>query len=136
LLSGLGSPWNTLQLAGNLGFHTQKLAGVWSLTGGLQSMTGAAQIEALQLQTALSTVRPLGSYRGVLNNSQLILQTANPEDALQLTGQGVLVGKVRFQGEAVASAGKEAALSNLLHIIGQRQTSTDGRLRTVLTLEK
>lgn len=140
LLSGLGSPWNTLQLAGDLGLDTNASSigwsGVWSFDKGLQSLAGSANIEALQLQTALSTVRPLGSYRITLMGSQLQLQTISPDDALQLSGTGELLGQPRFSGEALASIGREAALSNLLHIIGQRQTSSDGRMRSALTLEK
>lgn len=138
LLSGLGSPWNTLQLVGDLSFETQTLTSQWSTQGALKSLKGTATIQARQMQTALSTVRPLGSYTLQLLNSQIQLQTASPDDALQLSGTGELLtdskGQPRFSGEAVAAVGREASLSNLLHIIGQRQTSTDGRMRTVLNL--
>ena len=134
LLSGLGSPWNTLQLAGNLSLDTHKLTSLWSAKGELKSLEGIAQIEANQMQTALSTVRPLGSYKVALSNSHIQLKTTNPDDALQLSGTGELLGKPHFSGEAVAAIGREAALANLLHIIGQSQISADGRMRTLLNL--
>jgi general secretion pathway protein N len=141
LLSGLGSPWNTLQLAGMLTLKTQPtqpLSGTWSSSLGLQDLTGEATLDAVQMQTALSTVRPLGSYRVTLQGPALTLETPQTDAALQLSGAGrvgTLAGsKAYFSGEATAAAGKEAALSNLLHIIGQKQTSTDGRLRTALRI--
>jgi len=87
------------------------------------------------MQTALSTVKPLGSYRLSLAGSTLKLETLTTvtEAALVLTGTGDLrQGRARFQGEALAAVGREAALANLLHIIGQKQTSTDQRLRSTL----
>jgi general secretion pathway protein N len=124
-----------LQLAGELSLQTQALKGQWSGAGlGLTQLSGSATLDATHLQTALSTVRPLGSYRMVLSQAQLQLTTPNPEDALQLSGTGQLSGQAQFMGEATAAAGREAALSNLLHIIGQRQPSTDGRMRTLLRI--
>jgi general secretion pathway protein N len=90
------------------------------------------------MQTALSTVRPLGTYRITLQGAALTLETPQADAALQLSGTGKVGtpagSKVYFLGEATAAEGKEAALSNLLHIIGQKQTSTDGRLRSVLRI--
>ena len=52
--------------------------------------------------------------------SQLPLSTQ--EGALQLSGAGSLgPGGVRFRGEARAAEGDEAALANLLNIIGRRE---------------
>jgi general secretion pathway protein N len=134
LLAGLGTPWNTLQLAGQLTLQSQALAGQWSSTVGLANLSGIATLEAAYIETALSTVRPLGTYRLALTGSQLQLSTPSPEDALQMAGSGQLLGRAQFTGEATAAAGREAALSNLLHIIGQRQPSSDGRMRTLLRI--
>lgn len=143
ILAGLGSPWNTLQLAGMLTLKTpptQPLSGTWSSSVGLQNLTGKATLDAVQMQTALSTVRPLGNYRVTLQGTTLTLETPQADAALQLSGAGKVGtpagSKAYFSGEATAATGKEAALSNLLHIIGQRQTSTDGRMRSALTLER
>jgi general secretion pathway protein N len=44
------------------------------------------------------------------------------DGALVLTGQGQWVNRrLRFQGEASAQEGSEAALSNLLNVLGQRR---------------
>ena len=53
------------------------------------------------------------------NNTQLTLNTLN--GALLLSGEGQWVGgRLRFKGEAQASEDHEAALSNLLNIVGKR----------------
>lgn len=137
LLVGLGAPWNTMQLAGELLFTSDQLAGVWSGRG-LQNLTGRASLQASHVATALSTVRPLGSYLLSSVGPTLRLETlasAASEAALILTGTGQFEGgRASFQGEALAASGREEALSNLLHIVGQWQTSTDGRSRSILKL--
>jgi general secretion pathway protein N len=134
LLAGLGAPWNTLQLAGQLALESHALSGLWSAQQGLTQLAGAAHLDAHAMQTALSTVRPLGSYRLAWSGSAVVLTTLSGDDALQLSGTGELAGKARFTGEAVATAGREAALANLLHIIGQREQGRDGRMKTLLNL--
>lgn len=137
LLAGLGAPWNTLQLAGELLFTSDQLAGAWSAQGP-QNLTGRASLQANHVTTALSTVRPLGSYLLTSAGSALRLETlggAQSEAALILTGTGQIErGRASFQGEALAARGFEEALSNLLHIVGQWQSSTDGRSRSILKL--
>lgn len=141
LLAGLGAPWNSLQLAGTLTLKSPQphhLAGIWSRDQGFQPLAGQATLDATGVQTALSTVRPLGSYRAVITGATLQLTTPDAGDALQLSGTGTLVntpaGRAQFVGEAAAAPGREAALANLLHIIGQRQSSTDGRVRSTIRL--
>ena len=124
LLTGLGTPWNTLRPEGQLvvqsgGFSVQMLRGQLSLHGGLR-------VDALDLTSRLSTLRPLGSYRVNLeatpdgNSAQLQLSTLR--GGLQLQGNGQWIGgRLRFQGEARAAAGRENALENLLNIIGRRR---------------
>lgn len=122
-LSGLGTPWNTLQLGGQLRMSSRDFQGEWSV--GQWRSRGALDIEFVQLSSRLSTVSPLGSYRLTLQSqndglAQLQLQTL--EGALQLRGQGAMGGgnPTRFQGEASAAPGRETALDNLLNIIGRR----------------
>jgi general secretion pathway protein N len=76
-----------------------------------------------QLSTRLSTLRPLGSYRVRVQGGDTMAITLDTlEGSLQLTGSGQLLnGHVRFTGEASAAPDAEAALSNLLNILGQRQ---------------
>lgn len=122
VLAGLGTPWNTLQLAGELRLDSPGLRVRW--VQGRTQLAGSLRVDALGLSSRLSTLAPLGSYRLTLaapdgDNTQLTLDTLN--GALVLTGEGQWVGgRLRFKGEAQASQDHEAALSNLLNIVGKR----------------
>jgi len=120
-LVGLGSPWNTLQPQGDLELQTRQLQ--WTQQAGVEHLNGQAELQVQQLATRLSTLRPLGNYRVRIEGGdpiQLTLDTL--EGSLQLQGHGQLIhGRLRFSGEASASPGTEASLSNLLNILGQRQ---------------
>jgi general secretion pathway protein N len=137
LLTGLGSPWNTLQLAGDLQLSTEQLTGRLT-SGGISNITGQALLQANNVTTALSTVRPLGSYRFTTAGATVRLETqtdTGQDAALLLGGAGrVEQGQFTFLGEATAAKGREDALSNLLHMIGQSQPSADGRMRSILKI--
>lgn len=122
-LAGLGTPWNTVQLQGDLTLDSAGLDLRWAQ--GQPVPQGRVRLEALDVASRLSTLRPLGSYRldllapGAAANPTLKLETLG--GALLLSGQGEVVrGRVRFNGEASAVEGREAALANLLNIIGRR----------------
>jgi general secretion pathway protein N len=125
LLSGLGAPWNSLQATGQLALQTQGLALQWA--AGRLLLQGQIELQAQQMASRLSTLKPMGSYRIVLRGTpegsptpELLLSTI--QGPLQLTGQGQWVGaRLRFTGEASADEGSESALTNLLNIIGRRQ---------------
>lgn len=129
VLSGLGTPWNTVQLQGTLALHTQGLQ--ISLGAARWAMQGSATVDALGVRTVLSTLQPLGSYRMALQGgAQPALTLSTLDGALLLSGQGELVqGRWRFRGEARSEAATQAALDNLLNIIGRR----DGA-RSVITV--
>lgn len=124
-LSGLGAPWNTLQTEGQLQLSTSALRLQWA-AGRLQ-MQGHLAVQAQGLSSRLSTLKPMGSYRVDIRGTPT--GTATPElqlstvhGPLQLHGQGQWVGsRLRFTGQASAEPGSEAALSNLLNVIGRRQ---------------
>jgi general secretion pathway protein N len=120
LATGLGTPWNTLQLEGELKLSTQALSVEW--VEGRPAVSGRAELVAQRLASRLSTLRPMGSYRITLQggpSSALRLETI--EGSLQLSGSGQWVGnRLRFRGEATAAPEREAALANLLNIIGRR----------------
>jgi general secretion pathway protein N len=120
LLGGLGTPWNTVQPQGQLQFVTQALVLNWA-AGRLQ-VAGLAQVDALGVASRLSTLRPIGSYRITLTGGPtLALRLSTLEGALQLSGSGQWVGnRLRFDGEASSAPESQAALSNLLNIIGRR----------------
>ena len=120
LLAGLGTPWNTLQLEGDLQLATQGLSVEW--VEGRLALAGRAELTAQRMSSRLSTLRPMGSYRILLQGgSTPTLRLETLEGSLQLTGDGQWVGsRLRFSGIAQAAPEREAALANLLNIIGRR----------------
>jgi general secretion pathway protein N len=124
-LSGLGAPWNTLQLAGTLrlsgpGMTLANSAGRWRFDGRID-------LDLNDIASRLSTLERLGSYRLQIagaaapgDGTSIGLSTL--DGALLLSGQGQWTGsQLRFRGSARAAAGFEDALDNLLNIIGRRQ---------------
>jgi len=119
-LSGLGTPFNTLALQGQLALTTQGLTLNWS--AGRLHTAGSAQLQALDLSSRLSTLEPMGSYRlAFAGASASSLQLDTLAGPLQLSGQGQWEGgKLQFNGEATCAPEHQAALANLLNIIGRR----------------
>ncbi|MDP1899159.1 MAG: type II secretion system protein N [Rubrivivax sp.] len=124
-LVGLGTPWNTLQPSGSLllsspGLALEQAQGRWAISG-------QAELELGAIASRVSTLAVLGSYRLVLSGDAArgdtaSLQLSTSSGALQLSGLGQWAGgKLHFRGQASAAAGSEAALGNLLNIIGRRQ---------------
>ena len=120
LLVGLGTPWNTVQAQGLLALSTQGLSVEWA--SGRSLMQGRVQVDALEMASKLSTLKPMGSYRLTLNGGALIkLQLETLQGSLQLNGAGQWVGgSLRFDGVASSAPDRLDALSNLLNIIGRR----------------
>jgi general secretion pathway protein N len=118
--AGLGTPWNTLQLDGEVRLATQGLSVEW--VAGRPVVAGRAELVASRVASRLSTLRPMGSYRMTLQGgTQATLRLETLEGSLQLSGEGQWVGgRLRFRGEASAAPEREAALANLLNIIGRR----------------
>ena len=123
-LSGLGTPWNTLALGGEVrlaspGLTVERVQGRWRLDG-------RADIELHGASSRIATIEPLGSYRfsvqgDASNPGTAALTLTTLDGALLLNGNGTWSsGGVRFRGEASAKPGDEAALANLLNIIGRR----------------
>lgn len=130
MLAGLGAPWNTLRPEGTLELSTQALNLQWR--DGQLAVTGGATLDASQIASSVSTLRPLGSYRLTLagGTTPSVLLTTTDGSSLQLTGSGRWTGNaLRFSGEASAAPGSEDALANLLNIIGRRQGA-----RSIITL--
>jgi general secretion pathway protein N len=124
VLAGLGTPWNTLELSGSA--HLSSPGLTLELVQGRWRLAGRAAIELHEVGSRLSRLAPLGSYRLALDGgdsasdiAQLRLSTL--EGALQLQAEGQwAAGGLRLRGEARATPGSEAALDNLLNIIGRR----------------
>lgn len=127
LLTGLGAPWNTLQADGVVQWNSQPLSLSWAQ--GRMVWRGQTQLQILNMSSRLSTLRPMGSYELTLSGAQagtstpdLTLKTIS--GPLRLSGKGQWVGhRMRFTGEASADEGSQAALDNLLNIIGRRDGS-------------
>jgi general secretion pathway protein N len=129
VLAGLGTPWNTVQAEGNLALSTPG----FTVNATLDRVTLAGEIalEAQDMRSRLSTLRPLGTYRiNVTGGDQPALALTTLKGDLQLSGQGSWnAGRLRFEGEARAETAHAQELSNLLNILGRR----DG-VRSIITL--
>jgi general secretion pathway protein N len=121
-LAGLGTPWNTLAPRGTMalaspGFAAERAQGRWRFSGRLDlALRGAA--------SRLTTLPALGDYRLVVqarDDGTAALRLSTDQGALQLSGDGEWAPALRFRGQASAAPGAEAALANLLNIIGRRQ---------------
>lgn len=119
-LTGLGTPWNTVQIEGQLTVATQGLVVQWA--AGRMALAGRAQLDAANISSRLSTLKPMGSYRVTLQGGAApSFQLETREGSLQLSGTGQWAGsKFRFDGVASAAPERLEALSNLLNIIGRR----------------
>jgi general secretion pathway protein N len=124
LLGSLGTPWNTMQLGGSArlvstGFKIESVQGRWLVDGKMD-------LELTDVSSRLTTLDSLGSYRLSVSGdaanpgiSNIALTTQ--DGALKLSGNGTWGPTgVRFRGEASARPTEEAALTNLLNIIGRR----------------
>lgn len=122
-LGGLGTPWNTLQLAGALRLSSRDLSLEWAQ--GRLRIEGQADLMLENVASRVTTLDRLGSYRLNLGGDAqglLQMQLNTLDGALQLSGQGgVSSGGMRFRGEARASEAERGALDNLLNIIGRRE---------------
>ena len=129
LLTGLGTPWNTVQAEGRLQLVTQGLTLAWF--EGRMTLGGRTELQALGMSSRLSTLKPMGSYRVTLTGGTTpLLELSTIEGSMQLSGTGRWVGpRLRFEGVASAAPEHEAALANLLNIIGRRNGA-----RSIITL--
>ncbi len=127
LLSGLGAPWNTLQPEGDLAITPQQLRLQWQ--SGRMRTQGSVKITAHNMASRLSPLKPIGTYQvdittAAAPSTGIELKLSTASGSLLLTGQGQWQGsgqRLHFQGEASAAPEHEAALNNLLSIIGRRQ---------------
>ena len=120
-LRALGSPWNTLALEGTLRWEVGPVR--WTLDQPSR-VQGEWRADVLELSSAVSTVRPLGSYRlqGTLAGpAGPALTLATLSGDLRLEGRGGWRGgRFWFDGLAQAAPERLDALSNLLNLLGRR----------------
>jgi general secretion pathway protein N len=123
LLIGLGTPWNTLRLEGRLGLQSPGLSVQWQ--AGSTQLQGALTIEAIDMASRLSTLRPLGSYRiGCRRRPAPTTPWPCKPCVVNFCCRAMAngwVGNCAFGSDALSRPGREEALANLLNIIGRRQ---------------
>ncbi len=130
-LEGRGFPWNTIHPGGVLTLSTHNLS--FALKGGHWSTLGSAQVEIRQASSRLTTLDSLGTYRVLIQpdpSTQVhagdgatrdLVWISTIEGALLIDGRGLIGATgVRIRAEAHAATGSEAALNNLLNLIGRR----------------
>ncbi len=120
LLQGLGTPWNTLALRARLDLD---LNGVdMQVADGRAQLFGDAKLDAMDVQSRLSQVAPLGSYRMLLRGEgpSATLQLSTVSGPLQLRGEGQWNGRQwRFEGRGSAQPQHAAELASLLGLLGE-----------------
>lgn len=118
-LGRLGSPWNTVRPAGALSLSWENL--VLRPAG----LDGRARIELRGASSAMTPVRPLGSYRvdvvGRGNRAELSIATIDGPLRLQGNGSFDANRGLRFVAEATAEARERDRLQSFLGLIGPRE---------------
>jgi general secretion pathway protein N len=130
-LEGRGFPWNTVHPGGLLTLTTRNLS--FALKDGHWRTLGSTQIEIRQASSRLTTLDTLGSYRVLIQPdtstqlkpgegaSRALVWISTLDGALLIDGRGLIGATgVRIRAEAHAASGYEAALNNLLNLIGRR----------------
>jgi general secretion pathway protein N len=123
-LAGLGTPFNTMQLGGALRLSTQNL--VIEFMQGRLRMAGRADLELRDMSSRLATLPRLGTYRFTLRDDpsaagSTLVTLETIDGALRLNANGHWGSQgLRLRGDASAAEGDQAALNNLLNIIGRR----------------
>ena len=118
-LGRLGSPWNTVRPSGALALRWDGL----TLRPG--RFDGRANIELREMASALTPVRPLGSYRinvaGEGPRAKLDIETLQGPLTLEGSGTWTNRGGVQFTALASADPQQRERLRTLLGLIGRQQ---------------
>ena len=118
-LSRLGSPWNTIQPSATVGLRWDAL----SIRPG--NFEGRMAIDLADVSSAMTPVRPLGTYRvDVLASGRDVdLKLSTVSGALHLQGSGRWDQRagLRFNAEARGEGADRARLQSLLGLIGRRE---------------
>lgn len=120
-LNGLGAPWNTVGLQGQVRLQHSDLQ--WAWHSPLAPASGHATLTLVNVSSALSPLKPLGTYAlQVQGGTPPTLRLHTVEARLQLNAEGLFQnGRWQFSGEAQAGEGDEQVLGNLLGVLGQRR---------------
>jgi len=118
-LARLGSPWNTIRPSAALSLQWQSLA----IRRGV--LDGRVVAELRDAASAMTPVRPLGSYRIVVNGDgrDVSLSLSTLSGPLRIAGDGNWERRrgLRFVAQAHAEGAERARLQSLLSLIGKRE---------------
>ncbi|QEZ48151.1 type II secretion system protein N [Cupriavidus oxalaticus] len=132
LLEGIGAPFNTLRPDGLMRADWSTLQGSFSgQKGDGSGMRGHVTLRIEQVSSAVSRLRPLGSYRAEIDWSGAgggKLQLSTIAGPLHLEGSGTLGRQARFEGTAHAEPDAQTQLTSLLSLLGRRDNNVT-RLR-------
>ncbi len=132
-LAGLGAPLNTIAPSGTMRLSWSTLG--LALDGQQLAIHGKTTLEMTDMASALSAIRPLGSYAMALDwhGQQAVVTLNTLKGPLVLDGKGALDrGRLQFSGTAQAAPGSEDRLANLLNLLGQRRMNGD---KNIIALE-
>ena len=116
LLAGLGAPFNTLDLGGNVRLEWSP----WRMFG--TDAFGRLTVSLADMSSRVSLVKPLGSYQVVLQaqGAASTLDLSTSKGPLTLTGHGTFSrASVSFQGTASAAPDQRDNLAGLLNLLGR-----------------
>lgn len=132
-LAGLGAPLNTVKPQGQMTLSWEALR--VTLAEGNVDINGTMKLRMENISSALSLVRPLGSYLMSFDwrGHEAIIDLKTLRGPMLLSGQGTLTqGRLRFSGLAQAEQAQEENLVNLLNLLGQRRPGIE---KNVISLE-
>lgn len=118
-LSRLGSPWNTIRPTAGVSARWASLA----IRKGV--LDGEVSVELVDVASAMTPVRPLGTYRIDVrgNGRDVALALSTSGGALRLEGSGQWDRRqgLRFGAQASADGEQRVRLQSLLTLIGRRE---------------
>jgi len=121
LLEGLGAPFNSLRPDGRMQLDWTALSGRFSARD--SQVAGHLTVRLDNMSSAVSRLRPLGSYRAEIDWSGGAgrLQLRTVKGPLHLEGEGALGRQARFEGTAHADPDAANQLVGLLSLLGRRE---------------
>lgn len=117
LLRGFGAPFNTLDLQGDVQFMWTQ----WQAFG--NSVYGCLTVTLNDMSSRVSLVKPLGSYRVLLQAQGALFKfnLSTLKGPLLLDGRGTIssVGSISFQGIASTAPDTRDNFAGLLNLLGR-----------------
>jgi general secretion pathway protein N len=118
-LANLGSPWNTIRPTASLALKWQ------ALRVSREGLSGNIAVELRDVSSAMSAVRPLGSYHleVLAEGPQATLTLSTVSGVLKLSGKGrwSAASGLHFSAQAAAADSERERLDSLLSLIGRRE---------------